>query len=101
MARTTPPAKTLIGREQQMVALAVKEAERQMRAGTAPPSIINHYLKLGTSSYALEREKLEREVELLEAKTENIKSMARMEETWNEALIMLRKYSGEDDEYEM
>lgn len=100
MPRTKPPAKSIDGREQQMVALAVKEAERQMREGTASPSIITHYLKLGTTSYALEKEKLQREVELLEAKADNIKSLARMEDTFDEAVTMLRRYQGIDDDYE-
>lgn len=100
MGKRRPPAKTLEGREQQLVALAVEEAERQMREGTASPSIITHYLKLGTSSYALEREKLKREVELLEAKAENIKNLSKMQETFDEAVTMLRRYSGEDDDYE-
>lgn len=92
-----PPARTLAAREKQVVSLAVDLAEQQLRDGTASPSVITHYLKLGTVSYQLELEKLRHENELLEAKTENIKSLGRIEELYQEAFDALRRYQGEDE----
>lgn len=92
-----PPAKSLAGREKEVVALAVDLAEQQLRDGTASPSVITHYLKLGTTSYQLELEKLKHENELLQARTENIKSLGRMEELYAEAIESLRKYQGADE----
>ena len=92
-----PPARTLESREKEMVSLAVDLAEQQLRDGTASPSVITHYLKLGTSSYDLERMKLMHECELLKAKTENAKSLARMEEIYQEAFDALRTYQGLDE----
>lgn len=93
-----PPARTLNAREKEVVSLAVDLAEQQLRDGTASPSVITHYLKLGTTSYQLELEKLRHENELLQAKTENIRSLGRMEELYAEAIESLRRYQGADDE---
>ena len=92
-----PPARTLDAREKEVVSLAVDLAEQQLRDGTASPSVITHYLKLGTTSYQLELEKLRHENELLKAKTDNIKSLGRMEELYEEAIESLRRYQGSDE----
>lgn len=92
-----PSSRTLEGREKEVVSLAVDLAERQIREGSASPSVITHYLKLGTISYQLELEKLRRENELLKAKTENVRSLNRMEELYEEAIASLRKYQGADE----
>lgn len=93
-----PPSRTLDAREKEVVSLAVDLAEQQLRDGTASPSVITHYLKLGTTSYQLELEKLKHENELLQAKTDNIRSLGRMEELYAEAIESLRRYQGADDE---
>lgn len=93
-----PPARTLDGREKEVVSLAVDLAEKQLRDGSASPSVITHYLKLATTSYQLELEKLKHENELLQAKTKNINSLGRMEELYQEAIESLRRYQGYDDE---
>lgn len=91
------PAKTLDAREKEVVSLAVDLAEQQLRDGTASPSVITHYLKLGTISHQLELEKLRHENELLQAKTDNIRSLSRMEELYEEAIESLRSYQGIDE----
>lgn len=92
-----PPARTLSAREKEVVSLAVDLAEQQLRDKTASPSVITHYLKLATTSYQLELEKLQHENELLQAKTDNIKSLGRMEELYQEAIESLRRYQGSDE----
>lgn len=91
------PSRTLDGREKEMVSLAVNLAEQQLREGTASPSVITHYLKLGTVSHQLELEKMKRENELLQAKTDNIRSLGRMEEIYEQAIESLRRYQGVDE----
>lgn len=93
-----PPARTLDAREKEVVSLAVDLAEQQLKDGTASPSVITHYLKLGTISYQLELEKLRHENELLQAKTDNIRSLGRMEELYEEAIESLRRYQGVEDD---
>lgn len=91
------PALTPEARENQLVSLAVDLAEQQLRDGTASSQVITHYLKLGSTRASLEKEKLERENELLRAKTENLESAKRIEELYKEALEAMKIYSGSGD----
>lgn len=88
------PALTPEARENQLISLAVDLAEQQLRDGTASSQVISHYLKLGSTRASLEKEKLERENELLRAKTENLESSKRIEELYKDALDAMKKYSG-------
>lgn len=92
------PALSSESKENEIVALAVAEAERQIRAGTASSQILVHYLKLGTEKERLERQKLEEENKLLRAKTASIESSQRTEELFKEAIkaMSIYKGSGED-----
>ena len=100
-ARKRRPALTPEARENQMIALAVDLAEKQLMEGTASSQVITHFLKLGSSKAELEREKLAMENELIRAKTESIQSQKKMEEVYLNALNAMKRYSGhgDDDEY--
>lgn len=87
------PALTPEGRENQLIALATNIAEEQMRNGTASSQIITHYLRLGSTKNELELEKLRRENELLQAKTEALESARTSEELYQKALDALRSYT--------
>jgi len=89
------PARTLEGREQQLVSQAIDLAERQIRDGTASSQVITHFLKLGSTREQLEQERLEHENELTKVKIEAIESQKRVEELYMEALQAMRSYSGE------
>ena len=91
------PALTPEARENQMIALAVDLAEKQLLEGTASSQVITHYLKLGTQRERLERERLEKENQLLTAKTEALQSAKRSEELFAEAIKAMKKYSGHGD----
>lgn len=91
------PALTPEARENQLVSLAVDLAEEQLRNGTASSQVISHFLKLGSTTQKLEKEKLEKENELLKAKTEAIQSSKRVEELYEEALKAMGIYSGRGD----
>lgn len=91
-----PPATTPEARENQMIALAVDVAEKQMREGTASAQVISHYLKLGTTRERLEQEKLTRENMLLKARADAIASSQRVEELYTNALNAMRAYAGQD-----
>ena len=99
------PALTPEARENQLVALAVDLAEKQLLEGTASSQVITHYLKLGSTKERIEREILEKQKELIEAKTQNLQSAKRIEELYSNALNAMRKYGGQggdvnvDDEY--
>lgn len=95
---TSPPARTLEARENQLISLAVNLAEQQLRDGTASSQVIYHYLKLGTTRERLEQEKLRYENQLVRAKTENLQSQRDSKEIYEKALAAFRSYNGHDDE---
>mgnify|MGYP000010234407 FL=1 len=99
--RHRPPATTVEGRENQMIALAVDLAEKQLAEGTASSAVITHYLKLGTTRERLEKEKLAKENELLKAKTEALASTARVEELYKQALDAMRSYGSSRSDKEL
>lgn len=92
-----PPA-SLEAQENLMISLAVQCAEKQLRDGTASSQVITHYLKLGSTKERIEKEILEKQKELIEAKTKNINSSNEAKEIYANALAAFRKYSGADDE---
>ena len=89
-AATTPE-----GREIQMVALAVDEAERQIRNHEASSQVIVHYLKLGSTRERREQRRMELEADLLQKKMETMESAKRVEELYEEALKAMRTYQGD------
>jgi len=99
-AKKMRPALTLEARENQMISLAVDLAEKQLMEGTASAQVITHYLKLGATTARLEKEKLERENELLRAKTEALESAKHVEELYTNAINAMRNYSGYGSEEE-
>jgi hypothetical protein len=102
MSKKIRPAINPEQRENQMIALAVDLAEKQLLEGTASSQVITHYLKLGTMKEKIERDILEKQKELITAKTEALKSQKRVEELYAEALTAMRRYNGQgepDEEY--
>ena len=91
------PAMTPEARENQLIALAVDLAEKQLREGTASAQVITHYLKLGSTRERIEKEIMEKQKGLLEAKTQNLQSTKRVEELYENALRAMRMYNGIDD----
>jgi hypothetical protein len=92
--RRRPPAKTYEAREKQLISAAVDLAEKQILAGTASSQVITHYLKLGSTTEHLEREKLLEENKLLRAKTKALQSVEEVQKLYADALNAMRKYSG-------
>lgn len=95
-----PPATTPEARENQMIALAMDLAERQLREGNASAQVITHYLKAATVRESLEREKIQNENLLLEARVGEIKNAKNNGELYQRALAAMRSYKGEGDEFE-
>jgi len=87
------PATSPEARENQLVNLAVSLAEKQLREGTAAPSIINHYLKIASTRERLEREILEKQSKLIEAKALNINKDREAEELAKAAIEAMKNYN--------
>lgn len=88
------PALTPEARENQLIFLATELAEQQLRDGTASSQVITHYLKLGSSKEKIEKEILERQKDLITAKTEALQSAKHIEELYANAIDAMKSYSG-------
>ena len=91
------PATNPEARENQMISLAVDLAEQQLRDGTASSQVITHFLKLGSTKERIEKEILEKQKELISAKTEALQSAKRVEDLYANAISAMRRYSGHGD----
>lgn len=89
------PPNTQEAREQQCISMAIDLAEKQLSDGTAKPSVIVHFLKLGSSLAELERAKLEAESELVRAKATQLRSTDELEKKFDDAMNAFKSYGGE------
>lgn len=83
-----------------MISLAMDLVEQRLRDGTASSQETTHFLKLATEKERTERKLAEKQLELMEAKRQQIQSQARIEELYTNALDAMKRYSGHDDEDE-
>ena len=97
-AKKRRPATNPEARENQLIALAVDLAEKQLMEGTASSHVITHYLKLGSTKERIEKEILEKQKDLLEAKTEALRSAKRVEELYSNAIEAFQIYRGNTHE---
>lgn len=84
---------TAEGMENECVWLAYGLAKQHLEEGTATPSEIVHFLKLGTTNARLELEKTKKELELMEAKKEALQSAKRIEELYTNAISAMKDYA--------
>lgn len=96
--RKIRPALSPEARENQLISLAVDLVEQRLLDGTASSQETTHFLKLGSSKYKLEQEKMIEENKLIRAKTENIQSQKRTDEMFAAAVDAMKRYSGQRDD---
>lgn len=99
------PAMTPEDQEDQLISLAVDLAVQRLRDGTASNQLVSEIIKLGTVKERLTREKLQRENEMLRAKTEAIEASKNNGEMYLKAIKAMKTYAGipdedDDDEFE-
>lgn len=97
--RKQTPARTPEARENQLINLAVDEAERRLMNGTASSQIITSLLRFGALKTRLEIEKLKSDITLQKAKAQEIEDKANDRDLYAKALNAFRSYKG-GDEYE-
>lgn len=95
-SRKIRPALSPEARENQMISLAIDLAEKQLMEGTASAQVITHYLKLGSTKERIEKEILEKQKGLIEAKTQSLQSAQRIEELYAKAMDAFKSYSGQE-----
>ena len=94
------PASTPEARQNQLISLAIDLVEKRLIEGTASSQETTHFLKLASTKAHLEEQILEKQKDLIEAKTKSLQSTERIEELYKEAMSAFRRYSGsgESDE---
>ena len=100
-SREFPQAMSTESRDLQMASLAYDLVEQRMRDGTATSQETCYFLKLANPNQKLDKVKREKEIELLDAKIEQIHSARKMDEMYMEAINAFKLYGGnreEDDE---
>lgn len=91
--------------EKEMISLAMKQAKDLLKSGRAPSQIVVHFLKLATQKEKLENEKLKKDLEVANAKIEEIRSRSDMKQMFEDAINAMNIYGGkqpeedDDDEY--
>lgn len=95
--RSMRPALTPEARENQLISLATDLVEKRLREGTASSQETTHFLKLASTKARLEKQILEKQAELISAKTEAINSQKNMDEVYKRAIDAMRNYSGQGD----
>ncbi len=88
------PPLTPESNESEMISMAMDLARKQLQEGTASSQVITHFLKLGPLRAELETQKLERENELLRAKTDAIQSTSQDDEKYDRVIRAIRDYRG-------
>lgn len=90
------PATSIEEEENELIELAINAAKKQLKEGTASAQVITHYLKLGSTKERTEKQKIEKEIELLEAKAESLKSAKKQEEFYIKAVEAFKTYTPSD-----
>lgn len=99
-SKNSLPARTMAGRENQLINLAVNLAEEKLRNGTASSQIINTLLQLATTKHQLENEKLRSDLRVAEAKIKSLEAQETSKDLYAEAIAAFKQYSGVEDEEE-
>lgn len=93
----SPPlltATTAEGMENELISMAYELVAQRIQDGTATSAETVHFLKMGSTKERYERERLKKELELMQAKTEALQSAKRVEELYNKAIEAMRDYAG-------
>lgn len=71
-------------------------AEQQILEGTASSQVITHFLKRGMErdKEKLERDKLQNEIALLQAKVEALHASSHVDQLYAEAIEAMKSYTG-------
>lgn len=92
------PALTPEAQEDRCTSLAYNLAEKRLKDGSATSQEVCYFLKLGSSKAKQENEKLQEEIKLLKAKTENLEAFKISAEIAQNAILAMKKYSGNMEE---
>lgn len=95
-----PPARTPEARQNQLISLAVDEAERRLKDGTASSQIITTLLNWASLKAQLELEKMRSDISLSKSKERELESRMSSDDKYNEALEAFKSYQGSNFRYD-
>lgn len=97
---TPRPMMSPEARENYLISKAYDLVEQRLLDGTATSQETTFFLKLGSTKERIEKEILERQKDLITAKTEALQSQKKVEELYAAAMEAFRSYSGQGQDYE-
>ena len=86
--------KTAEAVENELISLAMDEAKRRLRDGSASFQIVRELIKRGSTKERMKEEMIEEKKKLVEAKVRAMESAERVEELYEEAMKSFKNYSG-------
>lgn len=92
----TPAGNTIETRENQIISAAMELAAEQIRNKTASAQVLTHFLKLGSTEKQLEKAKILKDMELSDAKRDELQSKKKVDEMYSKALAAMRIYNGSE-----
>lgn len=90
------PAVSPESQEQRLINLAYQRAEEMLTDGSAPPSIISHFLKAGSSTQKISTKLQESQAILAKSKAESITQSESNKEVAEAAIEALKGYKPSD-----
>lgn len=97
-ARRRAPAVTPEQRNNQLIAMSYDAAETAIASGKATSQLLVHFLKQQTTRDLLELAKLEKENQLLAARTDQIAASEDVRELFQNAINAMTEYKGGSDD---
>lgn len=91
-------AQTPEERENYLISLALDRVEERMLNGTASGQEYVQFIRMASSKARAENEKLKLELDLVRAKTDNLRLQQKNEEMYTNALAAFKRYSGASDD---
>ena len=93
-------AQTPEERENRLISLALDRVEERMENRTATAQEYIQFIRMASTKSRAEADKVALELELVKAKTENLRMQQKNEELFSNAIKAFKKYSGVHDEDE-
>lgn len=93
-------AQTPEERENRLISLALDRVEERMENRTATAQEYIQFIRMASTKSRAEADKVALELELVKAKTENLRMQQKNEEMFSNAIKAFRRYSGATEEEE-
>lgn len=94
MAKNNKKRRTPEAVENNLINLAMVEAEKRIKEGTATSQLLTHFVKRGSRREKLEESLIEEKKKAMAAKVESLEIAKKTESLFEEAIEAFKTYSG-------